>query len=1237
MKLFPLLLFLVFFFAKSTLFSQILKNVTIHLNGSGQIADVKYIPAIDKYIVVGNFTSIDGTPATNIALLDADFNYAAATFPPINNQIKAVEVHGSSIYIGGSFTTVNGVPQLGLAKLNISGPVFNAYTFTHVPSFQPITNIGYFETVSDMDYNGGEIVAVGSFYDNPREGILAFSAQTGNLLNKFSGDNGIWGQEGDPSYCGLTQKVEKVGPNYVASGNRMANPLYEPNYAPLMTFNYSSGTQISGNTKPSYYNLVSGQANRNFSLCPINDSIVFTKIGFGAQYSLGALNTLNTVYYPVGLVGINCLDHAFEFYNGHFFYLNTANNSIQKASISSTGSGNGTVFQLNNLSSFPVNTSVAATCVVDMYHVVKNFLFVSSDNLATVSGQTRTGLAVICLEPENAKPMNNLWDAPMTLPPNPPPFELDTVVCAGNIKAYTVPPANFAKGYKWTYNGPGVKYIIATSASGIPTENDFLTATNNDLNGSIYEDGAFAYKIWLRFDESFTGGQLKVEPYSLCNTNSDYLLSKPATTTLVLAPLPDLTVADSLMLTCLNDTVNLVASSITPGVSFSWLNENGTTVNNSSIQLTLSGVQSVSFPRYFTATVSQNSGNMCKVRDSVFVDRSVIKPEMILNGSLPIWNCYSDSLQIEVIDTNSLAPELPVVISWNESSNDFSNANPLTIYSDTASIIFIATYPSNGCVDTTQLTLSTDLTPPVQQINGFSSGFQQVGTITCTNDSLLVILSDYNSINTDNYWIYQGDTLPDSVWVTASDLSYQEADTLGANLVTVTIDEYRINPLNGCSTYGPLAAVVFDIRQPAVIAYNGPASLTCSADELILEHVPTFGISNQGWLLANGTSNGADTLVVSGSGEFYYRVEGTNGCLVTDTIQIQQTNELLFASAMDTLVCPGTPFTMSAVAIGPGTMTYSWSDGTQTITPNGIGGEDSVFIVQAENGQGCVGVDTLMAHITSPISATFEAFSSCGSGGFIQVDSIYGGAAADLSDYLFAFNGGAYSTNYNFPVNQIATYPLLIKDTLGCEYAFTTEITGVIQNPGVNFLVSTYNQVGDTIVLVNISDFSDFDGVFWTLPSGVEMISSYDSIAIFTAADSGWYQIQFTGFLIDTAANPADTCFYSFDKYVYFGNFAMNFGDSAVDNSISNVQLYPNPISANQSQSVTLSFNIAGLQHYEVIFTSSLGEVLNSISDEGTAEGDIVKTYNLPPLASGTYLIHILAEYGAAQIKLIVQ
>ncbi len=1232
MRFFSLLLVLLHF----SLSSQTLKNVSVNLNSGGQINDVKYISSIDKYLLVGKFTSIQSHPANNMALLDANFNWVNASFPSVNDEIRALEVFGSSIFIGGSFTTVGAVTQKGIAKLNFVVPTFpsDPYIFSLQSGYQWL-NSSTFYTVTDMDLNSNEIVVTGAFYDTPRDGVLAFSASSGTLLNKFLPNNGFVYAEFVAPYCSSTARIEKIGSRYMIVGHRMENPLFEPSNTPIMTFD-NSGVQISGNTKPSFSNIYPGQSNRNFSICPLNDTVVFTHLGLGVGSFLGAVNISNPFYYPVGSGAIPSSPLAFEKYNDNFFYLNTTTNKIQKVAVVTSGTGSTTSYSFNNLSNISINSSATPTCVADMYHIVNNYLFVSSNNLSNVSGQARTGLAVICLEPENPKSFNNLWDLPAVYP-NPQPFELDTVVCAGNIKAFTLPPALYAKGYKWTYLGAGVKYYFASNTSYVPNESDFLNAVGNDLNGSIYSTATTSNKIWLMFDESFSGGVLKVEPFSTCNSTTDYLLAKPETTTLVLAPMPNIQLADSLTLNCLNDTLNLVVSSISPNVSLSWINENGSIVQNDSIQLVLNNVQTVSFPRYFQATVKQNTGNMCVVKDSVLVNRSVIKPQLALQGNLPIWNCYTDSLLIQAVDTNSLAPETALITSWNIANATYSGSNPLILQNPQDPIWFYATYISNGCVDSSQFTLSTDLVPPVQQIAGYSSGFQQVGTISCTNDSLLITLSDYNSINSNNYWIYEGDTIQDSLWVTSADLSYSIADTLGANLVTVTIDEYRINPLNGCSTFGALAAVVFDIRKPSIINYSGENVLTCSDSLITIQHTPTFGVPIQGWLLPNGTLNNNSIISIHSPGQYVYSVQGTNGCVNLDTVVIEQTNELIFSSDMDTIVCPGVPFSVSASAIGQGTMSYNWSNGSQSITPNGIGGVDSLFIVQATNDSGCIGIDTLMARITDPITATFEAYSSCGNGGFIQVDSISGGGAASISDYLFSFNGGGYSSNYNFPVSQITTYPLLIKDTLGCEYAFTTEITGSIQTPEVNFLVSTYNLVGDTIALVNVSDFSNFEGIFWTFPNGVELINAYDSVAIFTAVDTGWYKIEFTGYLIDTSVTPFDTCFYSYVKPVYFGNFALNFGDSIVDNSISNVQLYPNPIEALQNQTITLSFDIASLQLYEVLFTTSLGEVLPYISDEGTGSGTITKSYNIPPLAPGTYLIHIVAEYGAAQIKLVVQ
>ena len=1265
------------------MFSQKLKSLTVNSLGTdaqhlGRILDVKYISELDMYIVAGDFTSFNGFLSQNLVFLDGALNpIANSGLQSCDGPINSIEfVKNSptnySLWIGGAFNTFqlnntgtilnrNLIAELTLTITNASPVSFS----TSVQIFNPIP-LGSGTVVNDIEYlewSTNKRLIVGGLFNevtdfNSSSTILSTSNLCSVNLNTTQRTRSVSSNSAMNSQIYSIEEIPGSLGRFVYSTSQIINSKTTNSKTYLcsagsLNTNISSFDHKSPSLATIFTNYASPRIVLNGNQIHRNDQMHF--IGFEGlnpekpRRTSVTLNALSNGFINFDPHIEDYLPNNIQYYNESAYstspFLNDFLNpycyhpqilTLSKYDQSNNRSGFG---YLGATTSLDLDYDTTKLYKQDELIISGKYLFYTSPNLIGLSSYytvtdpnggslgriavgtaptaniialenpvtPRQNMAVFCLEP---KKINQFI--------NP-----DIEICSGNELSYTVNKSQFANGYLWNFSGSGMLKVKSSPSNAYENFN----LNYNTIDSIIY----------VQVQDGFTGGVLTVRPYLFCNGVNDTIYGNSLSISLSAAPLPNLQLADSLSLNCLEDTLHLVASSSTPNVSYTWENEFDSIINNDSIQLSLTSVTSVTFPRYFIATIKENSGNMCSTSDSVFVDRSVIAPELALNSSLPIWNCYTDSLQVTVTDTNGLAPELPIIYAWNYLDSTYSIPDMLTITNPNDSIAFLATYASNGCKDTAQFFISADLQPPVQQIEGFSFGFQTVGTITCSNDSLLVVLADYNGIDSDNFWIYQGDTIQDSLWVTINDPSYIIADSINANLVTVTIDEYRFNPTNGCSNFNALAAVIFDVKHPSVIPYTGTNSLTCSDTALQLYHTPTFGITNQGWLLPNGTSNNADSIIATSAGNYVYAVEGANGCLNYDTVNVIQTTDLLFVSQPDTLVCPGSNFSLSAQAIGPGTMTYSWSNGLQTTSPNGIGGVDTLFIVQASNGLGCSGVDSLFARVTAPIEATFEAFSSCGAGGFIQVDSIYGGAAADINDYLFAFNGETFSSNYSFPVPELGTYPLLIKDTLNCEYAFQTTITGVIQTPEANFLVSTYNQIGDTIALVNITDFSGFDGVFWTFPANLDVVSSYDSIAIFTAADSGWYNIEFTGYILDTSVSPADTCFYPFQKTVYFGNYAINYGDSVVDNSISNVILFPNPINAGQAQTVTLSFTIASLQHYEVLFVSSNGSVFPSVSDEGDEVGEVVRTFNLPALAAGTYVFHILAEYGAKQVKLIVQ
>lgn len=89
-------------------------------------------PADGRVIVAGDFTTLNGIPRSRIARLNPDGS-VDATFTPLtgaNGAVRSVGVDGSGrILLSGDFTTVNGSPLNGIARLNPDGSIdtsFNA-------------------------------------------------------------------------------------------------------------------------------------------------------------------------------------------------------------------------------------------------------------------------------------------------------------------------------------------------------------------------------------------------------------------------------------------------------------------------------------------------------------------------------------------------------------------------------------------------------------------------------------------------------------------------------------------------------------------------------------------------------------------------------------------------------------------------------------------------------------------------------------------------------------------------------------------------------------------------------------------------------------------------------------------------------------------------------------------------------------------------------------------------------
>jgi hypothetical protein len=149
--------------------------------------------AVYKFVQVGGlmyaggtFSSVSTAPGVspggtftrhNIVAFNPTTGVIAAFNPNVAGEVWALATDGTSLYVGGSFTSVNGVARRGLAKLNpVTGAVDSAF------------NAGFASgRVTDAAVVGGRLLVAGTFPGKLRALSLASGANTGYLNVGISG------------------------------------------------------------------------------------------------------------------------------------------------------------------------------------------------------------------------------------------------------------------------------------------------------------------------------------------------------------------------------------------------------------------------------------------------------------------------------------------------------------------------------------------------------------------------------------------------------------------------------------------------------------------------------------------------------------------------------------------------------------------------------------------------------------------------------------------------------------------------------------------------------------------------------------------------------------------------------------------------------------------------------------------------------------------------------------------
>jgi hypothetical protein len=1177
-----------------------LSDITLDLNSGGEVYDVAFDDSRNLYIIVGDFTSVQGQSRKNLAILDGTTLQCTNEAPitSMNGVIRTIEFakfqnqsqYTRYLYIGGSFTSINGVSsqRTYMARLKYTTGIMNSTSYA-VSSWDVSNNFenwgnGGFYGVNDLLLKSDTLIAVGDFIfynDVPSyasQYLAAFKIEmNGNALSQFQENlfpNHPWSASN--SCYNLTMGHWSI--------RNIRNEFYITGYAKFDANGNPTGCiQYCGNERR-FHDLEVHESS--------GDTIIFGYKQYAGGSGIHAYDINGSVLNaPFGCSGesipiiLTGAGYGFiESYNDNVYYAGESSIDVFECTSTAPVSAN---------HSFTPNFDWDGSPDQDFWTPqkikrIRNKLFVSGDQLTSIDGQSRTGLALICLEPENPSFFNNF----------------DTLICEEESVIYTIPPVNYAEGYRWTYSGTGAQYRIANSGNAFQPLNTVIIPS---LSG-----------IEVKYPAGATSGVLSVEAYSTCNTATDYLFSKPLTLNIQVVPIPDVNIVEEFMaFTCLVESFDLSVQSNTPDLLWVWQYDLNSavlgTTNTLLVDINSGPTEEDSSYYYVTGT---ELINLCVNKDSVMIVydnlAEAVDPSTIVQ--VPgVFDCATDSLYM----TNTTPG---TIVNWALNSDPNNLLTDFIIYdaNDSLEVICYLTYDANGCTAQQAYNIDVNDETLTGEIVGYT-GSIPLDTLDC-NDPNLVLECVLSSGNGIVEWVIDGVGAGNT-------LNLSESDTVGMSAVNTQTYVYATTNLdNGCTSTAN-AVIYFDFTTPFISSYSGPSSINCSASDLELIHDLSGGNVQEGWLDASGVNTNSNSLFVNTIGSYVYEVISLdNGCSVEDTIEILLTTELLLELQEDILLCDGQIGSITVTPINnTETTSYTWSNGLSGQTIDVLGGTDTEVSVIAENSSGCIGYDTITVNTASAIEAVLEASSGC-TGGAVQVLSVSGGTGS----YSYSMDAFTWQQDPVFSELPFGDQTIYIQDDLGCTYSFLATIDENTASFDMNFLASTYNAQGDTIAIVNVSNYTGFDSIGWVLPLGAIVHSIDDSMVVMSMNAAGWYDVTMLGY--------QDTCSYSFTNPVYFGDYAPLFDEDYEQMGITNVLVYPNPtlMSGAPPGFFTVDIELGIVQSYAVLVTNMSGQPVPGMSDNGVSQSvSIDFTFPLGT-TPGPYVIHIIADYDARQENIIL-
>ena len=214
-----------------------------------------------------------------------------------------------------------------------------------------------------------------------------------------------------------------------------------------------------------------------------------------------------------------------------------------------------------------------------------------------------------------------------------------------------------------------------------------------------------------------------------------------------------------------------------------------------------------------------------------------------------------------------------------------------------------------------------------------------------------------------------------------------------------------------------------------------------------------------------------------------------------------------------------------------------------------------------------------------------------------------------------------YTNDSSFYTQVGGEYVLELEDTYGCK---TYDTIQVVENPVplvADFLVSSYTDIDDELVIVNVS-YTQPDSVVWDF--GNADVMDEGLYYVLTFPDTGSYEITLTSYL-DYCVNSRTKTIEVLEEYSSPGNILKASFD------IKSVQVFPNPTTGIFTAKVILT------QQKDISWTffdaQSNIVTYGALSGKSTYE-EIIDIQSLP---AGTYFLRITTDRDTRIVRIIKQ